>query len=93
MGDKCSGLAKLTSVDFCNIDLRDRFGRTPLMYAVLGNYPACVEVDGKANASIIFVEKVLLKTSSNASLVDSSRRTALHWAVHHGHIGCVKYVS
>ena len=48
-GDKCSGLAKLTSVDFCNIDLRDRFGRTPLMYAVLGNYPACVEVAGQIN--------------------------------------------
>ena len=48
-GDKSSGLAKLTSVDFCNIDLRDRFGRTPLMYAVLGNYPACVEVAGQTN--------------------------------------------
>ena len=39
-----------------------------------------------------FCWKVLLKTSSNASLVDSSRRTALHWAVHHGHIACVKLV-
>ena len=48
-GDNCSGLAKLTSVDFCNIDLRDRFGRTPLMYAVLGNYPACVEVSEEKN--------------------------------------------
>ena len=39
-----SGLTKMTSVDCCDVDLRDRFGRTPLMYAVLGNYPACIEV-------------------------------------------------
>ena len=57
---KCSGLAKLTSVDFCNIDLRDRFGRTPLMYAVLGNYPACVEVREMSLNHILFW-KLLLK--------------------------------
>ena len=62
------------------------------MYAVLGNYPACVEVAEQINGKLLLVEKVLLKTSSNASLVDSSRRTALHWAVHHGHISCVKSV-
>ena len=40
---------------------------------------------------MFWLSKVLLKTSSNASLVDSSRRTALHWAVHHGHIACAKW--
>ena len=79
----------MTSVDCCDVDLRDRFGRTPLMYAVLGNYPACIEVIEKKMQFRCSV-KVLLKTSSNASLVDSSRRTALHWAVHHGHIACAK---
>ena len=71
------------------------------MYAVLGNYPACVEVAGNVLKPYFVLEtlvkdvsdiclKVLLKMSSNASLVDSSRRSALHWAVHHGHIACVK---
>ena len=80
----------MTSVDCCDVDLRDRFGRTPLMYAVLGNYPACIEVIEKKCNSHVLIVKVLLKTSSNASLVDSSRRTPLHWAVHHGHIACAK---
>ena len=70
------GLAKLASGNFCDIDLRDKFGRTPLMYAVLGNFPECVEI--------------LIKNKSDATLVDSSCRNALHWAVHHGYLGCVK---
>ena len=37
-------LEKLASGNFCDIDLRDKFGRTPLMYAVLGNYPECVDI-------------------------------------------------
>lgn len=37
-------LEKLATGNFCDIDLRDKFGRTPLMYAVLGNYPECVEI-------------------------------------------------
>ena len=70
------GLYKLASGNFCSIDLRDKFGRTPLMYAVLGNFPECVEI--------------LVKNNSDANLVDSSHRNALHWAVHHGYLGCVK---
>ena len=49
-----SGLTKMTSVDCCDVDLRDRFGRTPLMYAVLGNYPACIEVIEKKSAILMF---------------------------------------
>ena len=60
---KCSGLAKLTSVDFCNIDLRDRFGRTPLMYAVLGNYPACVEVVGNVPKPYFVLETLVENVS------------------------------
>ena len=70
------GLSKLASGNFCDIDLRDKFGRTPLMYAVLGNFPECVEI--------------LIKNKSEGTLVDSSCRNALHWAVHHGYLGCVK---
>jgi len=74
-GDK-SGLSKLASGNFCDIDLRDKFGRTPLMYSVLANYPECTEV--------------LLKNGSDAALADNSGRTALHWAVYHGHAVCAK---
>ena len=46
------------------------------MYAVLGNYPECVDI--------------LIKNDSDVTLTDSSGRSALHWAVHHGYSGCVK---
>ena len=72
------GLERLASGNFCDIDLRDKFGRTPLMYAVLGNFPECVDI--------------LIKNDSDVSLTDSSGRTALHWAVHHGYGGCVKII-
>ncbi|XP_023320780.1 inversin-B isoform X2 [Eurytemora carolleeae] len=74
----CSGLEKLASGNFCDIDLRDKFGRTPLMYAILGNYPACVDI--------------LLQNGSNATLVDSSGRNSLHWAVHHDNFDCVRSI-
>ena len=28
----------------CDVDLRDKFGRTPLMFAALADYPDCAEV-------------------------------------------------
>ena len=34
--------------------------------------------------------QVLLRNSSDASLADSSARTALHWAAYHGHAPCVE---
>ncbi|XP_059096307.1 inversin-like [Tigriopus californicus] len=76
-GDK-SRLQKLILGDFCDIDQRDKFDRTPLMFAVLGDYPECVDV--------------LLKHGADPHLQDRSGRTALHWAVHHGHFGCVKSI-
>ena len=54
-----SGLTKMTSVDCCDVDLRDRFGRTPLMYAVLGNYPACVEVAGNVLKPYLVLETLV----------------------------------
>lgn len=56
-----------------------QFGRTPLMFAVLGDYPDCVEV--------------LLKHGARSGARDSSGRTALHWAAHHGNVQCLKVRS
>ena len=53
----------MTSVDCCDVDLRDRFGRTPLMYAVLGNYPACIEVIEKKSSSHVLIVKGLVENS------------------------------
>lgn len=60
------------------------------MYAVLGNQQACVEVR-PTFAGLDALPQVLLRNSSDASLADSSARTALHWAVHHGHLSCTKW--
>ena len=48
------------------------------MFAVLGDYPECVEV--------------LLKFGGDPELKDRSGRTALHWAGHHGNINCLKTI-
>ena len=73
------GLARLASGNFCDISLRDKFGRTPLMYGVLGNYPECVEI--------------LVREGADTNLTDSSGRTALHWAAHHGYGACAKILT
>ena len=46
------------------------------MFAVLGDYPECIEV--------------LLKHGSDPEVKDKSGRTALHWAAHHGNVQCLK---
>ena len=45
-------------------------------YGVLGNYPECLEI--------------LVREGAQPGLRDSSGRTALHWAAHHGYAGAVK---
>ena len=74
-GDKVS-LQKLAAANFCDINLGDKFGRTPLTFAVLGNYPECLEV--------------ILKWGGKVELSDRSGRSSLHWAAHHGHFPCLK---
>ena len=39
MNDFPSSVGKI-----CDVDLRDKFGRTPLMFAALADYPDCAEV-------------------------------------------------
>ena len=57
---------------------RDKFGRTPLMFAALADYPECAEV--------------LLKHGARPQLKDRSGRTAMHWAAHHGNVNCLKNI-
>ena len=57
---------------------RDKFGRTPLMFAALADYPECVEA--------------LLKHGARPQLRDRSGRTAMHWAAHHGNVNCLKTI-
>ena len=65
------------SVQVC-LSLRDKFGRTPLMFAALADYPECAEA--------------LLKHGARPQLRDRSGRTAMHWAAHHGNINCLKTI-
>ena len=57
---------------------RDKFGRTPLMFAALADYPECAEA--------------LLKHGARPQLRDRSGRTAMHWAAHHGNVNCLKTI-
>lgn len=51
-----------------NLDKCDHFGRTLLIYAVLGEQPECVSF--------------LLKCGANINAVDKSGRSALLWAAY-----------
>ena len=50
------------------VDVVDRFDRTPLVYSVLGDRPICAEL--------------LLKSGADIDRKDVLGRTALHWAAH-----------
>ena len=51
-------------------------GRTPLMFAVLGDSAECCAA--------------LLECGAAADKADTSGRTALHWAAHHGRTACCR---
>ena len=50
------------------IDKGDKFGRTPLMFCVLGDRIECAEL--------------LLKAAADVNKKDAGGRTAMHWAAH-----------
>ncbi|KAL9957900.1 hypothetical protein ACROYT_G034855 [Oculina patagonica] len=58
------------------INKGDQFGRTPLVYSVLGDRLDCAEL--------------LLKAGANVSECDMDGRTPLHWATYQGNLKCVK---
>lgn len=58
------------------INKGDQFGRTPLVYSVLGDRLDCAET--------------LLKNGANVSSCDMDERTPLHWAAYQGNLKCVK---
>ncbi|XP_046392918.1 inversin-like isoform X4 [Ischnura elegans] len=58
------------------LEYRDRLGRTPLIYAILGNRPKCV--------------MVLLKAGASPNSVDCHERNAFHWAALRDSFKCFK---
>ena len=51
-----------------DVNTGDKFGRTPLMYCVLGDRMECAEM--------------LIKANGDVNKKDIGGRTALHWAAH-----------
>ncbi len=51
-----------------NIDAGDKFGRTPLMFCILGDRIECAEL--------------LMKAGADINKKDIGGRTSLHWAAH-----------
>ena len=51
-----------------NVDVGDKFGRTPLMFCVLSDRLECAEL--------------LIKAGADVNKKDIGGRTALHWAAH-----------
>ena len=49
-----------------DINARDKFGRTPLIYCILADRPACAEM--------------LIKAGCDINRKDLGGRTSLHWA-------------
>ena len=58
----------IASANTKDIDTGDKFGRTPLMFCVLGDRLECAEL--------------LVKAGSDVNKRDIGGRTALHWAAH-----------
>ena len=64
------------SASHCDIDAGDKFGRTPLMFCILGDRIDCAEM--------------LVKAGADVNCRDIGGRTALHWSANKGNLRCVK---
>lgn len=79
-----------------NIDNRDKYGRTPIIFSVLGNNYECTDLLLKVSKLMLecmHLDKDLhfgKKAGANPGLKDKAGRNALHWAAHHGHVKCLK---
>lgn len=62
-----------------DLDSGDKFGRTPLMYCVLGDRMECAEM--------------LIKANCDVNKRDIGGRTSLHWAAHKVRILCHRYAD
>ncbi|XP_037791685.1 inversin-like isoform X5 [Penaeus monodon] len=76
-GDK-QKLAELLQEKNINLEIRDRWGRVPLVYAVLGNNQEGVDQ--------------LLRAGARPDAVDSHKCTPLHFAGYKGYLGCIKAI-
>ncbi|XP_042207010.1 inversin-like isoform X2 [Homarus americanus] len=77
VGDK-QKLAEILQDNSINLEVQDRWGRVPLVYAVMGNNQEAVEA--------------LLRAGARPDATDSHSRTALHYASYKGHLGCIKAI-
>lgn len=68
--------AMKTFLQTFSVDCPDRMGRTPLMYASIGNRVKAIEF--------------LLKQNATAHTHDSNGRTSLLWAAYYGHVEVVR---
>lgn len=64
-------VAALVAHPSCDVNIENHRGSTPLHKAASKNFPSIV--------------KILLDSGANIDAVDSSERTALHWACFYGH--------
>lgn len=76
-GDK-QKLAELLQEKNINLEIRDRWGRVPLVYAVLGNNQEGMDQ--------------LLRAGARPDAVDSHKCTPLHFAGYKGYLGCIKAI-
>jgi len=75
-GDRSSLERILDSSWTDNLDVFDKFGRTPLMYSCLGDHSECAEF--------------LIKCGADVNMKDMLGRTSLLWAAHKGNFSCLK---
>jgi len=75
-GDKCSLERVLDSNWTGSLDVVDKFGRTSLMYACLGDHTECAEL--------------LIKSGADVNMKDLLGRTPVLWAAHKENFGCLK---
>ncbi|XP_067131433.1 serine/threonine-protein phosphatase 6 regulatory ankyrin repeat subunit B-like [Centruroides vittatus] len=75
-GDKTNLRKLLDSVESIDLEVKDKFGKTPLIFSVIGNHVECAII--------------LLKSGARVDNSDKCGQTALHWAAHKGLRRCVR---
>lgn len=75
-GDKTNLRKLLDTVEAIDLETKDKFGKTALIFSVIGNHVECASI--------------LLKCGARVDNSDKCGQTALHWAAHKGLRRCVR---